>query len=289
MPRPGGGVGLARTSAVAFSRPCIRTRFRVRVARSASRVWKLWTGSPCGVRLPLALARAAGDRRAGWTGEERWSLGSSSSKSKGARRASHVPLDVVGEHAQKDVGSHSVGQAMVDGPHLEVDALVAAEGALDAAEALVGPDRLRRREVGLGHVGADDVEAVEGGLFGDPRLIAAVAEAVFVDLGVEVLADLVGAQGAVGAGGDLVLAPQGALWAPCRFGDGLQLALGGVEKLLALAAPPGCQQRVPAHDQPLCGVQLGDAQFGHVPFVEDRQLQVALLHQRADRGRTQGR
>ena len=46
----------------------------------------------------------------------------------------HLPFDVVGEHAQEDVGANAVGQPMVDRPHLEIDGLQAAEGALDESQ-----------------------------------------------------------------------------------------------------------------------------------------------------------
>ena len=90
--------------------------------------------------------------------------------------SSHVPLDVVGEHAQEDVGCYPIGEVVVYGAHLEIDALVAAEGPLDAAEALVGADRFGGRECGFGDVGTDDVEAVEGGLLGDALAVALVPE-----------------------------------------------------------------------------------------------------------------
>ena len=55
------------------------TRLRVRVARSASRLRKLWAGRPSGVRFVPALARAACERRAGSTGEARAAAAVSSS------------------------------------------------------------------------------------------------------------------------------------------------------------------------------------------------------------------
>ena len=60
--------------------------------------------------------------------------------------ASHVPLDVIGEHAEEDVGPHAPLEAVVDGTDLEVDALEASEGALHAAEALVGADHVPGRQ-----------------------------------------------------------------------------------------------------------------------------------------------
>jgi hypothetical protein len=53
-------------------------------------------------------------------------------------RLAHVPFEIVGEHAQKDVGAHAVVAAMVDGPHLDVEGLEAAKGALDVGESFVG-------------------------------------------------------------------------------------------------------------------------------------------------------
>jgi hypothetical protein len=56
------------------------------------------------------------------------------------QRPAHVPLDVIGEHAEKDMRLHPAGEAIVDGADLEVDGLERAEGALDVGEALVGED-----------------------------------------------------------------------------------------------------------------------------------------------------
>ena len=43
----------------------------------------------------------------------------------------HMPLNVVGEHAEEDVGPHSVTQTMVDGTDLEVDGLQGTKRAFD--------------------------------------------------------------------------------------------------------------------------------------------------------------
>jgi hypothetical protein len=48
-------------------------------------------------------------------------------------RLPHVPLDVIGEHAEKDVGTDPIDQVMIEGD-LEVDGLVAAKRLLDLAE-----------------------------------------------------------------------------------------------------------------------------------------------------------
>ena len=60
----------------------------------------------------------------------------------GCEVVSHVPLDVVGEHAEEDVGADAVGASVVDRSDLEVDGFEGAEGALDAGEVLVGADGL---------------------------------------------------------------------------------------------------------------------------------------------------
>ena len=46
----------------------------------------------------------------------------------------HMPLEVIGKHAEKDVGTHPIDQVMIDGADLEVDGLVAAKRLLDMAE-----------------------------------------------------------------------------------------------------------------------------------------------------------
>ena len=115
-------------------------RFLTIVARSASRVWKLWTGSPAAVHWVRALARVSG---------ETWRAAPPTPR--GLRRVRigvleqqrgepplHVPLDVVGQHADEHVGAHAVFQVVVDRADLQVHRLEAAEGTLDGAEALVG-------------------------------------------------------------------------------------------------------------------------------------------------------
>ena len=93
----------------------------------------------------------------------------------GSEGAAHVPLDVVGEHAEEDVGAHPVLAPVVDGSE-EFDGLEAAEGALDAGEVLVGADGLRGVEAFGFDIGADDVDACEGGFGADHVLVALEGE-----------------------------------------------------------------------------------------------------------------
>jgi hypothetical protein len=50
--------------------------------------------------------------------------------------------NVIGEHAEKDMGTDPIDQVMIDGADLEVDGLVAAKRLLDVAEVFVGTHRL---------------------------------------------------------------------------------------------------------------------------------------------------
>ena len=79
----------------------------------------------------------------------------------GGEPSAHVELDVIGEHAEEDVGTDARGEAVIDGADLEVYGFVAAEGAFDLAEAFVDADGLFRAESMGGDVGADDIEAGE--------------------------------------------------------------------------------------------------------------------------------
>ena len=88
----------------------------------------------------------------------------------------HVPLDVVGEHAQQDVRPHPVGAAVVDQAHLQVDGLEGPKGALDLRQVLVGAHRLRGIELFGLDVGTNDVEPVELLFVGDLVFVAAKGE-----------------------------------------------------------------------------------------------------------------
>src|SRR5678816_1994033 len=53
------------------------------------------------------------------------------------RSVAHVPFQVVGEHAEKDMRAHAIGEPVIDRPHVQINGLDAAEGALDLAERFV--------------------------------------------------------------------------------------------------------------------------------------------------------
>ena len=100
----------------------------------------------------------------------------------GGQGFAHVPLDVVGEHAQKDVRAHMGLGAVADGAYVQiVDALHAAEGLLDVPEAFVGAHGVLGAQRALGFAGAYDVEAVEVGLALDGLRVAFEAQKVVFD------------------------------------------------------------------------------------------------------------
>jgi hypothetical protein len=104
------------------------------VARFLSRSWKLCTGRSWALDLVAALCLAR-ERWAGATTE--WAQGTGGVgvfviEDQGSQGLAQVPFDVVGQHADEDVGADTVGQAMVDGSDFEVDALAGAEGAFHA-------------------------------------------------------------------------------------------------------------------------------------------------------------
>ena len=133
--------------------------------------------------------------------------------------------------------------------------------------------------------GADDVDAVQGGLGVDLCLVAAPADGRLPDVEGEVLADLVLAQRPVGLDADLVgvAEPPGI---DLAFDLG-QEGLGGGQQVLALASALLGQQRVAAGHQPLPGVvRAGD--LDQVLLVEQAKLQrAAVLGQLLDGGGAQ--
>ncbi len=123
-----------------------------------------------------------------------------------SERLAHVPLDVVGEHAQEDVSSDVVLGAVVNGPHQQVHALQAAEGSFDEGQALVLAHGVCGRELRLRLAGADDVDPVQRALARDGLLASSPGEDTILDGELEVLAHLVAAEDATRLEADLGLA-----------------------------------------------------------------------------------
>ena len=104
----------------------------------------------------------------------------------------HVPLDIVGEHCDEDVGAHVVRRAVVDGSNAQVDALETAEGLLDLSEALVGAHRVLGGKFLASLAGADDVDAVEAGFVFDLFEVAFELETAVPDMEDKMFAHFVG-------------------------------------------------------------------------------------------------
>jgi hypothetical protein len=75
---------------------------------------------------------------------------------------SHVPLDVVGEHAQKDVGPHPILQSMVDRADLQIDRFQGAKRPLHLGEPLVAAHHFGGVHPLRGKRRANDIRPVEG-------------------------------------------------------------------------------------------------------------------------------
>ena len=101
----------------------------------------------------------------------------------------------------------------------------------------------------------------------------------------EVLGDLASPQHHADLQGDLGLAAERVAGARRRRLDLREILLGCGEQVFALARPLGGQSGVPADDQPFAR-EIGRADLGHVPVVEERQLQRPVVGcQRLDGGR----
>ena len=62
----------------------------------------------------------------------------------------HVPLQIIGQHAEQDVGAHPWCGPVEHRTQLEIDSLQPAEGVLDAAETFIGAHRgVGRQPTGL--------------------------------------------------------------------------------------------------------------------------------------------
>ena len=125
---------------------------------------------------------------------------------KRSQQLSHVPFDVVGQHAKQDVSADAIRQPVVNGPHMQVDGLETAKGSFHSREAFItGHDLFAGQGVGF-DAGANDVDPVQALLAFDVGLFALVVEAVFFDSQLKVLAHLIAVEDLAGAHPDILLA-----------------------------------------------------------------------------------
>ena len=153
---------------------------RVRVARSASRAAEAVDrqavpGSPGGLLGDggggaLGLGDDAGAQRLG-------RLLLSVVVQHRRQALAHVPFEVVGEHAQEDVGAHALFEPVVDRPDLRDRPSLGSGRRARPREGFVALDRGGVVERGGGQAGAHDIDAVERGLGGDLGALAGEGEA----------------------------------------------------------------------------------------------------------------
>ena len=165
---------------------------RTIVASSARSVWKLWIGVPSSWHRRATFAFAPTERSAGATGS-RVALAALVlvGKEQFAPGLLQMPFDIVGEHAEEDVGADSVAQTVMDGADLEVDGLQGAEGALDLREGFVVAHAACAIETFRCDRGADDGDAIEGRLRGNGVFLAGKGHARVSDRQTHVLGHLV--------------------------------------------------------------------------------------------------
>ena len=137
-------------------------------------------------------------------------------------------------------------------------------------EVLVGGDHTGGVQGVVGHGGADDVDAVQGGLGLDLAGPAGDGQGGVGDRDLEVFGHLVFVDHRADPEPDLVRAGQPA--GGDRGEDGGQEVFGGGEQFAAFAGPFGGQERVAAGDQAFAGV-VGVADLGEVLLVEQGRLQ----------------
>src|SRR5262245_27364889 len=73
----------------------------------------------------------------------------------------HVPLDIVGEHAQENVRAHTGLETMMDGPDLEIHGLERAKRPFHRAQSLVVAHDITAAHRPLGDARTDNIDAIE--------------------------------------------------------------------------------------------------------------------------------
>ena len=177
-------------------------------------------------------------------------------KEEGSESAAHVPLEVVGEHAEEDMGADVLRGIDEDGAYLD-EAFDGAEGMLDAGEAFVGGDGGVAGDGGFVEAGADDVDAVELGFGGDAVEAPGPGEFLVGDGDIEVLLDLL----AVGVPSDAAV--DGVFPAEAAGSDGggdvLEELFGVAEEGFAFSGALLAESGVETDEEALAGeVGAGD-------------------------------
>ena len=88
----------------------------------------------------------------------------------------HVPFEIIRQHAQQDMRPHPWRGPVKHRPQVQIDRLDAAERTLDLGQGFVGPHGARSIGQFNRQAGAQHIETVEPGLFGDGPGLAREAE-----------------------------------------------------------------------------------------------------------------
>ena len=190
-------------------------------------------------------------------------------KKYGSQKTAHFPFNVVGQCAEKDMGSDAFRQTMEDGTHFYVNRLEAAKSPFHDREFLIGGHGVLRAEALGRYAGAHHVEAIERRLGLDLFLFAFIFKIGLCDGQREMLCHFVPVDDFAYAKGNVLLATQRSALSPCGFGDGLkQLLLGGVQQFCTRATPVFRQKRIATNHQPFAGI-VGGGNFSHVPVIKE--------------------
>src|SRR5271157_1326970 len=102
----------------------------------------------------------------------------------------HMPLHVVREETEEDVGFHVILGPVPDGPYEQIESLQAPEDPFDLGKVFVGADRVLSGELFSRLARPDHVDAIEGFFLLDRFLFPGKGERSFPDGQAEVLTHL---------------------------------------------------------------------------------------------------
>jgi hypothetical protein len=176
---------------------------------------------------------------------------------------------------------------VIDGPHADVDPLQTAKRALHLRQALVLPDRIRRREPIGGFIGTNHIDPIQLHFLLNGRRIPRPLEAAVGNRDSDVLGHLVVIDHAThfDAEGRVV---ERRLGAPGGLrGELRERAFGRDEQLLPFPAPFLREQRIETGNETFAGI-LGRGDLGEVLLIKQGELERPALDQRADGRAPQG-
>lgn len=184
-----------------------------------------------------------------------------------------VPDDVLGEHADEEVGADALLEPVVDGTNQEVHALEGPERALHMLQRLVGPRDIGVVEFGLAQRCTDDVDPVHLGFCSDGGLVHLEREVRVRDVENDVLGHVVLVDHLADPHPDGFSSHQLAVRDHAL--DLLEFLAGRAEHLVALVGTKAAEDGVPAGHQSLPGkVRVGEGE--QVALVEQAHVRYIM-------------